>query len=68
MSDKPIPRIRGQVGRVTDVRFVEVEFEAPVGTRMIIELDGGLRLLGADDSSVELAAQLINSLRKGGRR
>jgi hypothetical protein len=68
MSNKPIPRTRGQVGRVTDVHFVEVEFAAPIGTRMVIELEGGLRLLVADDSAVELAAQLISALRKGGRR
>jgi len=47
---------------------MEVEFEAPVGTRMVIELADGLRLLIADDSAVELAAQFINVLRKGGRR
>jgi len=47
---------------------MEVEFAAPVGTRMIIELEGGLRLLVADDSAVELAAQLINALREGGRK
>lgn len=47
---------------------MEVEFAAPVGTRMVIELAGGLRLLVADDSAVELAAQLINALRKGGCR
>jgi|TARA_R110000822_G_scaffold285871_1_gene407215 hypothetical protein len=35
---------------------------------MVIELEGGLRLLVADDSAVELAAQLISALRKGGRR
>ena len=62
------PRARGQAGHVTDVRFIEVEFEAPRGTRMVIELSGGLRLLVADDSAVELAAQLINALREGGRR
>ena len=53
---------------------MEVEFAAPLGTRMVIELEGGLRLLVADDAAVELAAQLINALqscgchRKGGRR
>lgn len=38
---------------------------------MIIELDGGLRLLVADDGAVELAARMINSLaqlQKGGRK
>ena len=61
------PRARGQAGRVTDVRFMEVEFEAPRGTRMVIELSGGLRLLVADDSAVELAADFINFLRRPGQ-
>ena len=70
MYKKQAPRARGQAGRVTDVRFIEVE--APRGTRMVIELADGLRLLVADDSAVELAAQLINHLRaeregQGGR-
>ena len=51
-------------GRVTDVRFMEVEFEAPrsvCSTRMVIEVEGGLRLM-VDDESVELAARLLNAL------
>jgi hypothetical protein len=48
------------------VRFAEVEIEAPSGTRMVIELGGGLRLLIADDSGVELAARLINALVRDG--
>ena len=55
-------RKRNGYGRVKGVRFVEVEFEAPVGTRMIIELEGGLRLLVADDQAVELAAKLLHAL------
>jgi len=47
---------------------MEVEFAAPAATRMVIELEGGLRLLVADDAAVELAAQLINSLASGPRR
>lgn len=62
------PRARGQAGHVTDVRFIEVEFEAPRGTRMVIELSGGLRLLVADDSAVELAAKFINYLRGPAQR
>jgi hypothetical protein len=53
------------IGRVTDVRFMEVEFDAPPSarhTRLIVEVEGGLRLLVADDASVELAAQLLNAL------
>ena len=67
MSSHSRSSTRGKVGRVLDVRFMEVEFAAPVGTRMVIELEGGLRLLVADDGAVELAARLINALR-GARR
>lgn len=46
---------------------MEVEFEAPPvlsarHTRLVVEVEGGLRLLVADDASVELAAQLLNAL------
>lgn len=61
------PRRRGRDGRVKDVRFVEVEFRAPAGTRMIIELDGGVRLMLADLGAVPLAAGLIEHLRYGGK-
>ena len=62
---------RGKAGHVTDVRFVEVEFAAPMGTRMIIELEGGVRLLLADRGAIELAAELLAALEqreKGGRK
>jgi hypothetical protein len=73
MTKKSRPRRRGDVGRVSDVRFVEVAFEAPVGTRMVIELEGGLRLLLADERAVPLAAAMLDALaanrsRKGGRQ
>ena len=77
MSKRSSTTTRGDrgFGRVTDVRFIEVEFEAPQSapTRMVIEVEGGLRLLVADDASVELAAKLLNALgrlsapAKGGR-
>ena len=52
------------------MRFMEVEFDRPARSRrMVIEVEGGLRLLVADDESVELAAQLLNALsRTGGGR
>jgi hypothetical protein len=72
MSTRRRPRQRGGVGRVEDVRFVEVEFNAPAGTRMVVELAGGVRLLVGDRESTELAGELIEYLqrsrRKGGRR
>ena len=71
MDKKSRPRRRGEVGHVVDVRFVEIAFEAPVDTRMVIELEGGLRLLLADEGAIPLAARLLDALadhRKGGRR
>ena len=65
------PRQRGVDGRVADVRFVEVELAAPAATRMIIETQGGVRLLLADRAAIPLAAELLALLgarRKGGRR
>ena len=56
---------------MVDVRFVEVEFEAPVGTRMVIELEGGLRLVLADEKAIPLAAGFLDYLagkRKGGQK
>jgi hypothetical protein len=54
------------------VQFVEVEFTAPAGTRMMVELAGGVRLLVADREAIELAGELIAYLqgprRKGARR
>ena len=51
---------------------MEVEFTAPAGTRMLIELADGVRLLVADREAIELAGDLIEYLRrprrKGGRR
>jgi hypothetical protein len=56
-----------------DVQFVEIEFAAPRGTGMVIELDGGLRLVLADWKAIPLAAALLDLSaegrgRKGGRR
>lgn len=70
MAKRPGPR-RGGVGRVLDVQFVEAEFEAPVGTRMVIELEGGIRLVLADEEAIPLAACLLEALvqaRKGGQK
>ena len=62
---------QGRIGRVLDVQFVEVEFEAPVGTRMVIEVEGGLRLVLANEQAIPLAAALLDYLakqRRGGRK
>lgn len=62
---------RGKAGRVEDVRFVEVELSAPAGTGMVVELQGGIRLLVADREAIGLVGELIEYLqrsrRKGGR-
>jgi len=66
MSSHSKSSTRRKVGRIPDVRSMEVECAAPGGTQMVIELEGGLRLLRllvADDGAVELAARLINALR-----
>lgn len=67
---KKAPR-RGKAGHVVDVQFVEVAFAAPTGTRMIIELEGGVRVLVADAAAIPLAGDLLDYLqrrRKGGAR
>lgn len=70
MAKKSGPR-RGRVGCVVDVQFVEVEFEAPRGTRMVIELEGDLRMVLANEKAIPLAAAFLDYLaekRKGGRK
>ena len=62
MAGKKAPPRRGRFGRVTGVRFAEVEFERPRASGMVVEVEGGLRLLVADEASVALAAQLLNGL------
>ena len=66
MSERNKSRRPGRTGRVIDVRFMEIEFAAPVSTRMVIELEGGLRLLVADDRAVETAAKFIHFLNSKG--
>jgi len=62
MPTKPGPRQRGRGGRVTDVRFMEVEFAAPAATR--IELEGALDL--ATDPTMQIRDAQISSLRSRG--
>ena len=50
------------MSRVIGVRFAEVEFDPPMRDGMIVEMEGGLRLLVSDDQSVTLAAEFINCL------
>jgi len=53
------------------VRFLEVDLAAAATGGMIIELEGGVRLLLAGRAAIPLAAELLAPLRacrKGGRR
>jgi hypothetical protein len=70
MRGAKTPRKRGRDGRAADVRFVEVEVTPSGGTGLVIELEGGTRLLMADRAAVALAAELLAlvACRKGGRR
>ena len=71
MSASKWPRNRGTDGRVADVRFVEVELPAAVAPRLVIEMEGGLRLILADPMDIGLAAEFVSRLRaprKGGRK
>lgn len=63
MSKKPISGRRGETWRVSDVRFAEVDFDPPSRRGVVVELEGGVRLLVGEDDSLELAAALINRLR-----
>lgn len=55
-----------------EVRFVEVEFPAPIRPRLIVTFSEGLHLLLEDESTVGMAAEFIAAFRaverKGGRR
>jgi hypothetical protein len=70
MSLKKSPRSRGRNGRAARTRFVEVEMPAVATGCLVIELDGGGRILLSEPAHVTLLAQLLESVaghRKGGR-
>ena len=69
MSLKTSPRFRGRNGRAACARFVEVEMPA-VASCLVIELDGGGRILLSEPAHVALVVQLLVSIadhRQGGR-
>jgi hypothetical protein len=69
MSSKKSPRFRGRNGRAARARFVEVEMPA-VASCLVIELDGGGRILLSEPAHVALLVQLMESVatdREGGR-
>ena len=66
---KPGRRARRAVGE--DVRFAEVEIERPRRPVLVVEIDGGLKLLIEEASVVDLAAGFVAALRaheEGGKR
>jgi len=70
MSLKKSPRFRGRNGRSAHTRFVEVELPAVVARPLVVELEGGGRVLLSEPAHVSLLAQLLASIaahREGGR-
>jgi hypothetical protein len=70
MSFTKSPLRRARNGRVALARFVEVEMPQLNSEPVIVEMEGGGRILLNDPSHVALVAQLLEhiaSLRKGGR-
>ncbi len=74
MSFAKSPLRRGRNGRIAPTRFVEIEMpqsaSGPGPGPVIVELEGGERILLNEPSHVTLVAQLLEhiaSLRKGGR-
>ncbi len=69
MSFAKSPLRRGRNGRAARTRFVEVEMPAAASC-LVVELDGGGRVLLSESAHVTLLAQLLVSIgehRQGGR-
>jgi hypothetical protein len=70
MSFAKSPLRRGRIGRAAHTRFVEVEMPALAAYPLVIELEGGVRILLSEPAHVGLAAQLLATIaevREGGR-
>ena len=70
MSFAKAPRPRGRNGRAAHTRVVEVEMPAVVAGPMIIEFEGGGRILLSESAHVTWLAHLLASiaaLGEGGR-
>lgn len=70
MSFAKSPLRRGRIGRAAHTRFVEVEMPEVGACPLVIELEGGGRILLGEPAHVTLAAQLLESIaehRQGGR-
>ena len=64
------PRTRGRNGRAANTRFVEVEMPVLATSHLVIELEGGGRILLGEPAHVTLLVQLIKGVaaaRKGDR-
>ena len=70
MSYQKSPLRRGPNGRAAHTRFVEVEMPAVATRPLVVELEGGGRILLGEPAHVALAVQLLVSIadhRQGGR-
>ena len=70
MSFAKSPRTRGRNGRAARTRFVEVEMPAPAVSPLVIEMEGGGRILLGEPAHVALLLQLIAGVgehQEGGR-
>ena len=70
MSFARSPRSRGRNGRAASARFVEVERPAAAQGHLVIEFEGGGRILLSEPAHVGMLVQLLASIgshRKGGR-
>jgi hypothetical protein len=66
-AKSPLRRVRN--GRAASVRFVEVEMPAVAARPLVVELNGGGRVLLSEPVHVTLLAQLLVSIaghREGG--
>ena len=69
MSFAKSPLRRGRNGRAASTRFVEVELPAVAARPLVVELEGGGRVLLSEPAHVALLAQLLASIaghREGG--
>jgi hypothetical protein len=62
MSFAKAPRRRGSNGRTANARFVEVEMAAVVASPLIIEFEGGGRILLSEPAHITWLAQLLASI------
>ncbi len=70
MSFTKSPLRRGRIGRAAHTRFVEVEMPAVATCPLVIELEGGGRILVSEITHIGLAARLLTEIvvhQEGGR-